>query len=153
MCWALFSQMFVILLMPDKNWLDDRIFWIAAAVCGTVSTAVLGLLSEEFKRAKIWLLAVFFFGGVLGQFVAGHINEVYDFSASESCVAEVEDLDHSRSRRNSDYYCTVTLPDGREERLNISRTLYQTLQIGDPVRVEVSTGSLGIEYVNAYPVE
>lgn len=153
MSWSLFSQVFVMVVLPWKNWLDERMFWVSMVICGTAAALIMGLLSEEFKRAKIWLLAVFFVVGVLGQGALGHINEVYDFSKPESYVLEVEDLSYHRSRRSSTYDCTVTLPDGREAELNITRTFYRTLRVGDPVRVEVGTGVLGIEYANAYPVE
>lgn len=153
MCWSLDSQVFLLILLPTKNWMDERAFWIAAVICGTAAAVLMGLLLEEFRRAKVWLLAVFFFAGVLGQGVLGHINEVYDFSQPESYVLEVEDLDHRDSRRSSHYDCTVTLPDGRKVDLYISRDFFRTLRVGDPVRVEVGTGALGIEYANAYPVE
>ena len=153
MAWSLNSQLIVSIALPARNWLDDSLFWPSVFICGTVAAAVLGLLSEEFKRAKIWLLAVFLFVGVLGHGTVGHINEVYDFSEPESCILVVEELDYHKSRRSSTYECTVTLPDGRQVELDISRNFYRTLKVGDPVRVEVGTGALGIEYANAYPVE
>ena len=151
--WSLYSQIVIMVFLPWKSWLDERAVWISMIVCGVSAAAVMGLLSEEFRRAKVWLLAVFFFAGVLGQGTVGHINEVYDFSQPESYVLEVEDLSYHRSRRSSTYDCTVTLPDGREVDLHITRTFYRTLRVGDPVRVEVGTGVLGIEYANVYPIE
>jgi len=153
MVWSLYSQVLLMVFLPWKNWLDERTVWISMIVCGVSAAVVMGLLSEEFRRAKVWLLAVFFFVGVLGQGAVGHINEVYDFSQPESYVLEVEDLDHSESRRSSHYDCTVTLPDGREVDLYISRDFYRSLRVGEAVRVEVGTGCLGIEYANAYPAE
>lgn len=153
MSWSLCSQLIVSMVYPMRNWLDEGVFWISVFVCGSVATAVMGLLSEEFRRAKVWLLAVFFFVGVLGQEVVGHINEVYDFSEPESYVLTVENLERSSGRRSTRYECTVTLPDGRSVDLDISKNYFYNLAVGGPVRVEVGTGALGIEYGNAYPVD
>ncbi len=92
------------------------------------------------------LLSSLLLGAFAAMILAGQINEVYDFTPAESYVLEVEEL-RSSSGKNSSYYCTVTLPDGREVEASVYWDLYRQLEEGDFVRVEHDTGALGIEYV------
>lgn len=141
------------LVLPGRNWLDDDMFLVVMIVSGIGSALILGLLAEEFRRNRRSLWAVALVAGILGIFVAGHVNEAFDFSEPETYTLVVEDLAYSRSRRSSTYECTVTLPDGRQVELEISRSFYNELSVGDKVRVEHGVGALGIEYANAYPLE
>lgn len=151
--WSGFIHMFILLFMPNKNWLDEKVFYVAAAICTAGSALLLGLFAEEFKRSKANLIAVCLLCGIFGAVTAGHINEIFDFTQPRTYVLAVEDTYESSRRRNKRYECTVTLPDGREVDLEISRSFYNELEIGDPVRVEHGVGALGIEYANAYPVD
>lgn len=137
---------------PGSNWLDGRVFWISWLVCGILAAAVMGIFAEEFRREKAYLIYVFLIAGLFGNIETGHINEALDFSQPQVYTLEVEDLNHT-SGKNSSYHCVVTLPDGREADLEIKANFYNTLDLGDPVRVEVSRGLLGIEYANAYPAD
>lgn len=149
----LLAHVILLILLPDINWLNDGAYLAVIALSGGGVTLLLGLLAEEFKRRKGYLWAVFLLAGLIGMFSAGQINEVFDFSQPEAYVLVVEDLGHTSSRRNRRYECEVTLPDGRQVELDISRSLYNQLEIGDQVLVELSTGALGIEYANVYPAE
>ena len=145
-------SMIGMMLCGRINWLDDRGVWKIMLICGVISVMVC-LLAEEFRREKIWLLAALFFGGVFGSFAVGHANEVYAIQEPQSYILEVEETDADIHRRNRSYYCTITLPDGREEKLHISRSLYENLEAGDLVRVEVGEGLFGFEYAIVYPYE
>lgn len=137
---------------PGSNWLDGRLYLAVLLISAVLATLVLGIFAEEFRRQKANLLAVFLIAGAFGMAEAGHFNRELDFSEPEVHTLAVEELDYTGGK-NSSYRCTVTLPDGREAELEIKADFYKTLEIGDPVRVEVSTGALGIEYTGVYPME
>lgn len=139
-------------ISPGTNWMDDKVLLILWAVCGILSAAVMGLLAEEFRREKAYIVVVFLLAGLFGAVEAGRFNEALDFSEPTVYTLTVEDLEYSGGK-NSTYRCFTTLPDGREADMYIKADFYKTLEIGDPIRVEVSTGALGIEYANAYPIE
>ena len=133
------------------NWLSDNAFWIAMGI-GVAAGLVVYVFLRDLHEVKGGLLAAILFGALAGWCILGQANQVYDFKEPESYILEVQDMHKSSSRRSTSYYCTVTLPDGREENLEISRKVYDELDVGDPVRVEHSVGVLGIEYAIVYPL-
>ena len=144
-------HLFGILCMMGNNWLDDSVFWLVIGICALICFAVL-LLAEEFRREPINLILVAFLGGIFGVGVVGEANELIPHAEPQAYVLEVEEI-YKSGGRHDNYYCTVTLPDSREENLNISRKLYDSLEEGDYVRVEVGEGFFGIEYANVYSAE
>lgn len=150
--WPWLAHGMVIVLDTHMNWLNDGVFFLVLAVCG-LGMLLLLLLAEEFKRDRSRLWEICLIAAFIGVFSAGHMNEAFDFSEPKTYTLQVEELTYSRSRRSRDYDCTVTLPDGRSVDIDISGSLYNELEVGDYVRVEHSVGALGIEYVNAYPLE
>lgn len=142
----------ILLILPWKNWTCGSLFWLVALICGAVAAAILGCFAEEFRREKEYLIAVFLLGGLLGAFMTGHINEAFAVSEPHSYVLTVENL-YGQDRNRSVRHCAVTLPDGRQMELHISKSTCDALEAGAPVTVEVGTGILGIEYANAYPEE
>ncbi len=148
---SVFPHLFGMLGMMGNNWLDDSVFWPVLGICAVICFAVL-LLAEEFRREPLWLILFAFLGGVFGMGVVGEANEVLPHDEPQAYILEVEDTHKSGGKRDT-YYCTVILPDGREESLKISRKLYDSLELGDPVRVEVGEGFFGIEYANVYSAE
>lgn len=141
----------IILFRERTNWLSYEALWFILPI-GAVLGAIVYWRVVDFHYEK-WSCPVVVLLGMLGCFIlAGQINCVYDFSSPESYILEVEDL-HSSGGRNRSYYCDVVLPDGKKVQLDIPWSLYTELEEGDYVRVEHSTGALGIEYANAYPVE
>lgn len=149
--WPLMVSLGAMMVTGRTNTLDgSALLWmigIAAAVSGSVCQ-----LAEEFRRKPICLLAAIFMGGLFGSFTIAQTNVVYAPEAPRSYVLQVEDT-HKSSGRYTSYYCTVILPDGREESLSISRKFYDSLDAGDLVRVEVGEGLFGFEYANVYPHE
>lgn len=146
--------MFVILMFRHRlNWLSFDALWIMLAIGAAVGVLIYWFCKDlhEVKWAPVLVLL---FGALAGYYLLGHANEVYDFDANETCVVQVEELRYNHGRRGaSSYYCTVTLPDGREVELSIPRSLYTDLEEGDFVRVEYGEGALGIEYAQAYRYE
>lgn len=144
--------MFIILLLRFRmNTLSDKAFWISAAI-GIAVAFVIYLFLKDLHEDKWAPLGVVLLGALAGWYFIGHANEVYAFSPTEKYVLMVEDTRKSGGKRDS-YYCTVTLPDGREVDLQISRIMYNDLEEGDYVRVEVGEGFFGIEYANVYSAE
>lgn len=149
----LLSIFLILMLRYRMNWLSYDALWI---VCGIGAAAGIAVywFSKDLHGVKWGAAVVLLYGAVAGYYLLGHANAVYDFRVDNSCVVQVEELSSSRSRKGgTTWYCTVTLPDGREVKLNISRSLYIDLEEGDCVRVEYGTGVLGIEYANVYPYE
>lgn len=140
------------MVLHCSNWLDDSIFFTVLGICGVISCGVC-LLAEEFRREPVYLIVVALLGGIFGMGIVAEVNEVFPHEPPQVHVLDVEDTYRTSSRRSRSYYCTVTLPDGREENLEISRSLYEELEIGDYVQVEYGVGFFGIEYANAYRVE
>lgn len=141
------AMLIVLLLRYRMNFLDDRVFWICAAV-GIAAAFVIYLFVEDIQRHRWALLGVLIYGALCGWYIIGQSNEVYDFSQPESYVLQVEDIRSSGGKFRS-HYCDVTLPDGREVSLSISRSLYSDLKVGDLIQVEHGVGIFGIEYANA----
>lgn len=152
LAWPIFIHFLTLICMPALNWLNDWLIPGVAAACGVVAVAVLGLFSEEFRRKKSALWMVFFVAGLCGCFMVGQVNRVFDSSADQTYYLAVEDTYKSGGKSTS-YHCCVTLPDGREAELSITRALYDELEAGDSVLVVHRKGALGIEYANAYAVE
>lgn len=147
------TVMYLILILSWRmNWLDNQL-WAVGSVAGIAVAVVLCGLIPDFRSQQWAWLGVLIFGSLGGLVIIGTANEVYDFSENSAYILEVEDTHSNRGRRTSSYYCTVTLPDGREEDLHISRSLYKDLEAGDLVLVEVGEGFFGIEYANVYPYE
>lgn len=120
---------------------------IAAGISG-----LLCLLAEEFRRKPAALLVAVFMGGLFGSFAVAQANVAFAPEKPKSYVLPVEDTRKS-SGKNTTYYCTVILPDGREESLSVSRKHYDSLNAGDYVQVELGVGLFGFEFANVYPYE
>ena len=144
-------NLFAILPMINNNILDDGMFWPVFGIGGAVCFVVL-ILAEEFRREPVYLILFAFLGGVFGVGPVSEANELLPHELPQAYVLEAEDV-YKSGGKTDDYYCTVTLPDGREENLEISRKLFDSLREGDLVRVEVGEGFFGIEYANVYPME
>lgn len=142
-----------LLLGQRSNWLEyGALRWLVPLGLGAgalICWRVRDFHSHPGECLVCLLISCFF-----TVYVAAQINMVFDFDRSELSVCQVEELDASGSaRRGRNYYCTVTLPDGEELELMISKGLYRQLEEGDCVQVLRDIGALGIEYANVYPME
>lgn len=147
------TAMYVILILSWRmNWLAGRFLAFGSGI-GIVIAVLICLSVPDFRSQQWAWLGVLIFGALGGVVIIGTANEVYDFSEPTAYILEVEDTHSTSGRRTRTFYCTVTLPDGREEDLHISRSLYKTLKVGDPVRVEIGEGFFGFEYANVYIYE
>ena len=146
LCFFLWSLMFKCNLMEWKV-----LVWLGVA-CGAVTAVVLGLWAEEFKREKCWLLVAFLIGGLIGGTFAGYCNIRFDKNPRQVYTLAVEDLRRSGGKSKS-CYCTITMPDGTQKELAISHSTWIELEEGDPVKVVVGQGALGVGYIVADTAE
>ena len=148
----LYIHIFVLVMMPSLNWINDRLFLQVFLICGTVAAVVLLLFSKEFQRQKDALLLAFFIAGVAGYLMVGQVNRILDDSPAREYVVVAEDVYKSGGKSTS-YHCVVTVPEQGQMNLNISRSLYEQLADGDEVLVVCREGALGIEYASLYEIE
>ena len=137
-------MMLILFLRFRLNWMSYHAFWYILPT-GAVLGALVYWRVVDLHQQDGGLFSSLILGAFTALVLAGQINEVYDFTPPESYVLEVENLRSSKGKNRS-YYCTVTLPDGREVDVSVSRKVYQDLEKGDLVRVMHGTGALGIEY-------
>lgn len=139
-------------MLPMGNWLNEWMYLMVGIACGLAAVILMGTLAMEFKKNRAYLFVLFIAAGLCGIPEVQQINQVFDFSEPRVYTLSVEDLEHTGGS-DSSYRCFITLPDGQEAGLHIGAQFYTTLEVGDPIRVEVSTGALGIEYASVYPME
>lgn len=89
------------------------------------------------------LALMFFSCGILAQ-----VNQLLDFSPVTVYRLTVDTTQIERgSRGGTSYECVVTMPDGEQLELGISRSQYESVNPGDPVTIVVHEGALGLEYL------
>ncbi len=125
---------------------DAQFWWILLG--SVVAVAVLAFVflwkapdNSVFAEGELVLLLV------LCAFSYGMwLNHLLDFREPMSQQAVVVELESNRSRRSVNYRCTVELPDGEQQRLNVTRAQYRFLDEGDVVTVISHTGAFGVAY-------
>ena len=152
--WVVWSVLcfFLMMIISKCNLLEYKLLLWLGVACGVVTAVVLGLWAEEFKREKCWLLVAFLIGGLIGGAFAGYCNIRFDKNPRQVYTLAVEDLRRSGGKVRN-YYCTVTMPDGRQEELEIDHSTWIDLEEGDPVKVVVGQGALGVGYIVADTAE
>jgi len=128
------------------NFLSLEIFlWsvgIAVAVC-----VVFGVWCREFAERTGDLLALLL---LLAMFLAGPIgmvNGLTDRGPEDVYPVKVEDM-HTSSGKNTSYFCTVTLKNGEEFDLEVSKGDYESIAVGQTIVIALHEGGLGIEYIS-----
>lgn len=165
-----FPVYFTIFLPKGKK--GQNVWELGTSIFCTAIWLLFGVLADTYDSSAFrWVIPLGIGGGILiywcvrdfhGQpwafisclwvcfaftsVIAEHVNVVYDNTPGESWVIEVEKLHTSSGRRYRSYYCTVTLPDGNEQVISVTKELYRALEEGDFVRVEQNIGALGMEY-------
>ncbi len=152
--WSVIIELFAFMCMPALNWVNfNQVMWVGAGV-GILAALVLALTSEEYRKKPEQLLIVLLIAGVLGYQLVGQFNRVFDSSAAYRYELTVENLHTQKPRKGArSYYCEVTLPDGREAQMKISRSLYESLEEGAYIQVVYREGAFGIEYLNAKGID
>ena len=114
-------------------------------ILSAVAGAVLFLFCREFQETPsegiaVLILVLFF------NFVAfvPHFNHALGPDVT-LVVASVIDK-HNSGGKDTNYYCTVLLPDGRELDVQVNKTEYEDYESGDTMDLQIGTGFFGIEY-------
>lgn len=134
-------------LLLDFNIMDwPRLLIIAAVLLVAIFVALFVFHKPLQKKIGtlicVVLLCAFFAVGSVGQ-----LNYLLDFSQPQSQPAQITDMHISTSSRSPDrYILTITLNDGTEMDLQVSKSEYQALNPGDEVTVFTRSGGLGIPY-------
>ena len=117
---------------------------IASAVVGVTLYLFAREFQEDFMAWVVTLLLLFVFNTFL--FVP-HFNHALGHELTPETGTIVSQHRTSGGRRSSpNYYCTVELPDGRELVVEVSRSEYNSYEIGDTMDLRVGTGVFGIDY-------
>ena len=143
----LLSFMFLSLRSFLTNYVQFGRFFLCSAICGAVICVLLWLYVKEFRiRVGYFLLLSFIIVTFCGAGVVGYLNAALDTTDPQIFVYTVERL-HKSSGKSSAYYCEVTLHNGKEIDIRVSKATYDNLTVGDRVRVAHNEGGLGLEYV------
>lgn len=115
-----------------------------------IVTAIVGvclfLFCREFlEEPECGIVAVLLLLCLSGTFVA-HFNHALG-GELDPVTAQVVDQHSRRSgKRARSYFCTVSLPDGRELDVRVTEAEYDSFEIGDTMELKVGTGFFGVEY-------
>lgn len=143
------------LMMPTVLNYSSRDHWKVIVFAGiltlTVGT-VLALFAEEFRRDKwnLWVLLIVF---VFGIGIVCAANETLETEDPQMQYVQVQKLEHRRRTKGIDsFYCTVSLPDGTTDRLEVYGSTYIVLEEGETVILALYPGGLGIPYREILPI-
>lgn len=139
---------FFVLLCSGGYHLFDPFRVLPPALIATAIVSITLLLfarefQEQFSAWLVSLLLILFFN--IFAFVP-HFNHVLGPDLSPVNATIVDQHKSSGAKRGTNYYCTVTLPDGRELDVKVSREEYDALAPGDTIDLQVGTGFFGIDY-------
>ena len=146
--WGLTAMLFSILVGSINRFHFFEGFELLPA--GLVATAVMGaalfLFCREFMEepenglhalAFLLLFNWFAFMPQINHSLGGELTPV---------TAVVHRMHVDTAGKRDSYYCYVTVPDGRELRVQVSRQEYREYEIGDTMDLFIGTGFFGIDY-------
>lgn len=141
------SLLFLSLEYLWVDYLSFAKFFVYSFVCGGLISMLLLLFVKEFRqRIGFFVLLAIIIATMCGSSVVGYLNEVLDTSGTQTQTYTVEKLNSSTGRTTS-YYCYITMEDGEESSIRVSKATYQSLSVGDKVQVAHREGGLGLEYI------
>lgn len=123
-----------------------RLF-VYAAIFTAILAVLLWVIVKELRNHSAGFAAMVLALLVGSMGVVGQMNYLLDTSTEEITAYTVMELKQHSSRRNRSYQCTITLQDGEEYKMNISREAYKELTVGDQIQVAHRKGGLGLEYI------
>lgn len=118
--------------------------WLIGAVAVIGLTVLLWKLVPDFRDAG--KVIPFLLLGILvsaGPVLA--VNELLDTAPVSELRTEVVDTNYVNSRGGDSYYLIVNLDD-RERSISVSEELFESIQVGDTIALEIHQGALGIPY-------
>lgn len=139
--------MFLSLRSFFTNYVEFGAFFLYSAICGALICLILWILVKEFRnRVGHFLLLSLIIVTMCGAGVVGYLNTALNTAEPQIRTYTVEKLTKS-SGKSTSYNCYVTLHDGKQIKIRVSKELYETLEVGERVRVAHKEGGLGLEYV------
>lgn len=128
--------------------LQDGVPWMFGIGFALAVGVILWLFVQEAQDHPQVLLVAVLLCFVMGIGLLGYGNHIFATEEMTCHTLQVEDMYASTRSRGSDYYyCCVTLPDGREVKIEVGEADYSRLAVGDTITVPMRTGAFGIEYI------
>ena len=100
---------------------------------------------EHPEGGWLFLFNLFFAFALNCAVLIPYVNHVYG-PETTSLTLPVTDQYISSDRSGTRYYCTVTMPDGREKSIRVSKAEYDSYELGDMMELQYGEGFFGIEY-------
>lgn len=128
------------------NYLTFEIFFWSAGL-GILVSVIFGLNAREFADRTGDLLALILLLVLFSSGPVGMVNSLTDFAEPETYRVVVEDM-HISNGKSDKYYCSITLQNGEEFDLQVTRAQYDTIEPGQILSIALHPGGLGIEYIS-----
>ena len=139
--------MFLSLRSFFTNYIEFGTFFLYSAICGALICLILWIYVKEFRnRVGHFLLLSLIIVTMCGAGVVGYLNTALNTTEPQIRTYTVEELKTS-SGKSTSYNCYVTLHDGKQVKIRVSKEMYEILEVGEQVRVAHKEGGLGLEYV------
>lgn len=135
----------------DFDLLDHSDIWVPASIMAIILTLFVFLTSKEFRHRLsenyVSLLFVFVFSFTYGYGTIVMTNCYYDKGEAEIYDAEIIEK-WADSGKITTYHFKITPWSDREEEedVTVDYEMYELLEVGDPIRVQVMPGTYGIPW-------
>ena len=139
------------LRLPQITYFSDpRVIFIAVLPPVLISIVV-WILSPERKAKTHGLAAVLAFWSILGCGIGLVINaeDYYSNPPARIETCPISALECEKNSSSQACYVTASTSDG-EVRFRIDDEIYDTLDVGDPIKVSVYDGTLGVPFACLY---
>ena len=125
-----------------------RYILVSVAVGATIG-AIICIFVKEIRRNPGTLVAWVLCCTLMGGFgVVGHLNTLLDFSPETVHTYTVMQLKYSTGVKGGKHYdCKIMLQNGEDFEISLDKQTFESLSIGDPVRVARREGGLGLAYM------
>lgn len=146
--WGLMAMLVSILIvnMARFHFFDEfRVLPVALTATAVLGVALFLFCREFMEEPENGLLAVLFL--LFLNFIA-FVPQINHSLGGElvPVTGVVQEKKADTTGKFDHYYCVVTVPDGRELPVQVSRSEYRIYELGDPMDLQIGTGFFGIEY-------
>ena len=136
--------------MEEYHVLEELPLAKIAAICSVVVCVLVIFLCREFlehpEGGWLFLFNLFFAFALNFAVLIPYFNHIYG-PETTSLTLLVTDQYINSDRSGTRYYCKVTMPDGREKSIRVSKVEYDSYELGDMMELQYGEGFFGIEYV------
>jgi len=129
----------------DLVYYDTARFAIYSAVLFAVFVVLLLTLTKEYKKEKSSLFVMIIFGLLACPSIVYSVDTAYDFYPEQTTYCEIVDAPTWTDNQGEvTYYLTFDYDDA-EIKIEVSESVYETIEVGDEILVAKKSGALGIE--------